>query len=378
MQILVTAEMFGYGPIITGNYLVESLKKKINAYWVFMGSGIAMEQAKRSNMFDEYVACETYKLEDLEKNREYFESSDAVISSENLQGAIFCVRNSFKVYYIDNLFWLWNKIPDELNRVACYFMVDCFNTKENIKRIGSGIQRYELVGPLRKNVLRDSEKKENKVIINIGGADSFLSSFELVKEFYRIVLSGIISKSKEANVTDIIVCGGKAMIDGLRCYFLNENTVRFESFSKDEYLHEISQARYVFLSPGLGNFFECLNFSVPVMMLPPINYSQFWQMEEYKKIDFGISMLNWCDFQNYITVERDVEEKVGVDQVLANVHNFIKDKKAWQLLNMEFQKYFDIDTIDCSIRKEYQNKYKVNGIDKIAEVISKEMAYVNI
>lgn len=373
MQILVTAEMFGYGPIITGNYLVESLKKKINAYWVFMGSGIAMEQAKRSNIFDEYVTCETHVLEDLEKNREYFESSDAIISSENLQGAIFCVRNSFKVYYIDNLFWLWNKIPEELNRVACYFMVDCFNAKENIKRIGRGIQRYELVGPLRKNNMRDSEKKENKVIINIGGADSFLSSFELVYKFYRIVLSGIIQKSKGANITDIIVCGGKAMIDELKECFPDEKTVRFESFSKDEYLHEISKARYVFLSPGLGNFFECLNFSVPVMMLPPINYSQYWQMEEYKKIDLGISMLNWCDFQNYTIVERDVEEKVGVDQVLANVQNFINDKNAWELLNMEFKKYFTIDTIDCSTRKEYQNKYRVNGIDKIAEVISKEM-----
>ena len=48
MQILVTAEMFGYGPIITCNYLVESLKNKVCAKWIFMGSGIAMEQAKRT------------------------------------------------------------------------------------------------------------------------------------------------------------------------------------------------------------------------------------------------------------------------------------------------------------------------------------------
>lgn len=374
MQILVTAEMFGYGPIITCNYLVESLKNKVCAKWIFMGSGIAMEQAKRTGFFDEYVFCETYDIDELEKKRNYFEESDAVISVENLQGALFCVRNSFKVYYIDNLFWLWGSIPEELNKVSCYFIVDYFNARENINRIGQGIKRYEFVGPLRKFNVIESDMKENKILINFGGAESFLSNFELVLDFYSIALKGIFSMCREALIEEIVVCGGNRMVESIKDRLGNENDIRYASFSKEDYLEELRTAQYVILSPGIGNFSESLDLSIPIMMLPPINYSQFWQMEEYKKLGLGIEMKNWNDFQLYVEVERNVEESIGVDQVMKNVQRFVKDEAAWHELYHEAKRYVNMNGQDYSkCRKDYQRMFCDDGIEHIARVISKEM-----
>lgn len=374
MQILVTAEMFGYGPIITCNYLVESLKNKVCAKWIFMGSGIAMEQAKRTGFFDEYVFCETYDIDELEKKRNYFEESDAVISVENLQGALFCVRNSFKVYYIDNLFWLWGSIPEELNKVSCYFIVDYFNARENINRIGQGIKKYEFVGPLRKFNVIESDRKENKILINFGGAESFLSNFELVLDFYSIALKGIFSTCREAFIEEIVVCGGNRMVESIKDRLGNESDIRYASFSKEDYLEELRTAQYVILSPGIGNFSESLDLSIPIMMLPPINYSQFWQMEEYKKLGLGIEMKNWNDFQWYVEVERNVEESIGVDQVMENVQRFVKDEAAWHELYHEAKRYVNMNGQDYSkCRKDYQRMFCDDGIEHIARVISKEM-----
>lgn len=374
MQILVTAEMFGYGPIITCNYLVESLKNKVCAKWIFMGSGIAMEQAKRTGFFDEYVFCETYDIDELEKKRNYFEESDAVISVENLQGALFCVRNSFKVYYIDNLFWLWGSIPEELNKVSCYFIVDYFNARENINRIGQGIKKYEFVGPLRKFNVIESDRKENKILINFGGAESFLSNFELVLDFYSIALKGIFSTCREAFIEEIVVCGGNRMVESIKDRLGNESDIRYASFSKEDYLEELRTAQYVILSPGIGNFSESLDLSIPIMMLPPINYSQFWQMEEYKKLGLGIEMKNWNDFQWYVEVERNVEESIGVDQVMENVQRFVKDEAAWHELYHEAKRYVNMNGQDYSkCRKDYQRVFCDDGIEHIARVISKEM-----
>lgn len=374
MQILVTAEMFGYGPIITCNYLVESLKNKVCAKWIFMGSGIAMEQAKRTGFFDEYVFCETYDIDELEKKRNYFEESDAVISVENLQGALFCVRNSFKVYYIDNLFWLWGSIPEELNKVSCYFIVDYFNARENINRIGQGIKKYEFVGPLRKFNVIESDRKENKILINFGGAESFLSNFELVLDFYSIALKGIFSTCREAFIEEIVVCGGNRMVESIKDRLGNESDIRYASFSKEDYLEELCTAQYVILSPGIGNFSESLDLSIPIMMLPPINYSQFWQMEEYKKLGLGIEMKNWNDFQWYVEVERNVEESIGVDQVMENVQRFVKDEAAWHELYHEAKRYVNMNGQDYSkCRKDYQRMFCDDGIEHIARVISKEM-----
>lgn len=374
MQILVTAEMFGYGPIITCNYLVESLKNKVCAKWIFMGAGIAMEQAKRTGFFDEYVFCETYDIDELEKKRNYFEESDAVISVENLQGALFCVRNSFKVYYIDNLFWLWGSIPEELNKVSCYFIVDYFNARENINRIGQGIKKYEFVGPLRKFNVIESDRKENKILINFGGAESFLSNFELVLDFYSIALKGIFSTCREAFIEEIVVCGGNRMVESIKDRLGNESDIRYASFSKEDYLEELRTAQYVILSPGIGNFSESLDLSIPIMMLPPINYSQFWQMEEYKKLGLGIEMKNWNDFQWYVEVERNVEESIGVDQVMENVQRFVKDEAAWHELYHEAKRYVNMNGQDYSkCRKDYQRMFCDDGIEHIARVISKEM-----
>ena len=297
-----------------------------------------------------------------------------MISVENLQGALFCVRNSFKVYYIDNLFWLWGSIPEELNKVSCYFIVDYFNARENINRIGQGIKKYEFVGPLRKFNVIESDRKENKILINFGGAESFLSNFELVLDFYSIALKGIFSTCREAFIEEIVVCGGNRMVESIKDRLGNESDIRYASFSKEDYLEELRTAQYVILSPGIGNFSESLDLSIPIMMLPPINYSQFRQMEEYKKLGLGIEMKNWNDFQWYVEVERNVEESIGVDQVMENVQRFVKDEAAWHELYHEAKRYVNMNGQDYSkCRKDYQRMFCDDGIEHIARVISKEM-----
>ena len=67
MKILVSAESFGYGPITTGLNVVKELKKFSNISLDFIGSGIALEQAKLSNCFENYYLCDTNDFKDLKK-----------------------------------------------------------------------------------------------------------------------------------------------------------------------------------------------------------------------------------------------------------------------------------------------------------------------
>ena len=60
MRVLVSAESFGYGPITTCLNIVKELKKYDDVTLDFIGSGIALEQAKMSNYFDKYYICDTF------------------------------------------------------------------------------------------------------------------------------------------------------------------------------------------------------------------------------------------------------------------------------------------------------------------------------
>lgn len=111
MKILVSAESFGYGPITTGLNVVKELKKYDNVILDFIGSGIALEQAKISGYFDNFYICDTYDMNSLKESKEIFENYDIYLSSENVNGAIFALENGLKnTYYLDNLMWMWDEI----------------------------------------------------------------------------------------------------------------------------------------------------------------------------------------------------------------------------------------------------------------------------
>ena len=186
MRILVSAESFGYGPITTGLNVVKELKNYPNLKLDFIGSGIALEQAKMSGFFDKLYICDTFDNKDLEKNIDIFKKYDILLSSENVNGAIFALENGIKnTYYIDNLMWMWDKIPEGLNNVKKFFISETIPCEDNFNRIGKDIVNPVFVGPIR-NFDKKNCSTKNKLIINIGGAESFLLEHNLIIKFYSL------------------------------------------------------------------------------------------------------------------------------------------------------------------------------------------------
>ena len=151
MRVLVSAESFGYGPITTCLNIVKELKKYDDVTLDFIGSGIALEQAKMSNYFDKYYICDTFDSNDLEIKKDVFKQYNVYLSSENVNGAIFALENGLNnTYYVDNLVWMWDKIPDKLNDVKKFFISETIPCKENYERVGKEIKSPVFVGPIRK------------------------------------------------------------------------------------------------------------------------------------------------------------------------------------------------------------------------------------
>ena len=213
MRVLVSAESFGYGPITTCLNIVKELKKYDDVTLDFIGSGIALEQAKMSNYFDKYYICDTFDSNDLEIKKDVFKQYNVYLSSENVNGAIFALENGLNnTYYVDNLVWMWDKIPDKLNDVKKFFISETIPCKENYERVGKEIKSPVFVGPIRK-LDNNNCITENKLIINIGGAESFLLKHNLIVEFYNKIINDILSSEKIKKFDSILVCGGSGVID---------------------------------------------------------------------------------------------------------------------------------------------------------------------
>ncbi|WP_240420355.1 hypothetical protein [Paenibacillus periandrae] len=376
MKILVTAESFGYGPIITCLNVIEKLKRRTVGTFSFLGSGVSMEQAKLSELFDEYVECDTFSSADLKKHDGVFNEASFIVSSENIEGAIYGVKAGKKVFYIDNLFWMWDEIPQELGEVDTYFIAESLDISSNLSRFKNSIRRLKIVGPLRQVAHSESIKNNNKVnqlLINFGGAESFMIDKHLIYDYYECLLSKILDVTTET-FSSILVCGGSGLIKELQSRTTKLSLLSFCTFSNEEYLEKLNESTSIVLSPGLGNFFEVLNQTVPVLFIPPINFSQFWQIEDYKKYSTAFDQINWSNFEWGHHVDRCAKEELGVNQVLQNVKYFLESERAQKEVAHHIKNFFMKPHAYCNYGEERQkivSCLKPNGIDTVVNEILK-------
>lgn len=371
MKILVSAESFGYGPITTGLNVVKELKKYDDVVLDFIGSGIALEQAKISGYFNNYYICDTYDMNSLNDNKEIFKNYDVYLSSENVNGAIFALQNGFKnTYYIDNLMWMWDEIPEGLNNVKKYFISEIIPCKQNFDRIGQKIKNPIFVGPIRELNVKKC-KTDNQLIINIGGAESFLLNHSLIIKFYNKLLNEILSNEKINFFSSIIICGGSGVLNNI---ILNNKSKKIKkcTLSHEEYLKEMEKSTHCMLASGLGNFIESIGKNKNIMYLPAINYSQLQQIEYYQKQNFGFKILNWPDFDFYNEIPKFLDEESGVNMVLSNIKEYLNENYS-ELVNTIVNDFLDEKQDEYfELRKNYINKFSKDASKEIANIIYNE------
>lgn len=371
MKVLVSAESFGYGPISTCLDVVKELKKFDDVSLDFIGSGISLEQAKLSKYFDKFYECDTYDKEDLKKFADVYKEYDIYFNSENIQGAIFGLNYIKNVYYVDNLVWMWDEIPAELGKVKKYFISETFSCKENFKRIGNVIENPVFVGPVRNLKINTNKKIKNQILINIGGASSFLFDQSIINKFYNKIINDILESSSINKFDSIIICGGSEVLSNIVLRRPN-NKVLIKTLSHDEYLNAMNESKCLILSSGLGNFIETLNSKKNIMYLPPINYSQLLQLNYYDLMSYGFEIMNWNLFEFYKEIPMYLDEETGVKMVMENVNEYIKNDYK-DMINNRIDKFINSNQKDFfNIRKKSFEKFDKNAAKIIAETIYNE------
>ena len=323
-----------------------------------------------SNLFKKCIDCDLNNNKELEKNLNKFKEYDAILSSDTLNGTIFMVNNSIdNIYYLDNLVWMWDKIPNEFTNLKKYFISETIPCRENFNRIGKNIKNPVFVGPIREIDISNNEIiDEEQLIINIGGAESFLLDKSLINKFYNKVINNILESKGIEKFKKIIICGGSCVISKLNINRKDLNII-VKTLPYDEYIKEMKKTKYCIMASGLGNFIETIGKNKNIMYLPAINYSQLLQIEYYKQQDFGFNILNWDDFKFYEPIEKYLDEETGVKKVVSNIEKFLNDdysflikQKTNQFLCSKQDDYYEK-------RKDYILKFNSNASKIISEYI---------
>ena len=357
-NILVATSCFGLGPVGKLNTIIESAIDKYN--WYASGEEFDIGIFKR-NMFKD--TCFTL---DKDKIQEF-------VNKYNIKYAIVVLKNKMarllkeigvKVVYIDSLPFMWTEKDAEEGKVPYKVDVYCAqNTLElssKSKEIFSKVENLVWINPIINNKCVDENKYNDFVVLNVGGLHSPNTDG---LDYIDAVVVPIIKKLKNKKI--LLTTSTKSqevLIDYLKEY----KNVVVKNLKQEQFATYVEKTKMFITSPGLTTIVESCIKRDSVILLPPQNISQFYNVNYAKKVFKKYKEITWNN--NKLTLDnlskiKDKNEHEIILGINDEIHK-IKD-------NTNYKKYVD-EVIDSKyIENNDYVKIKGNGANQVIDELEK-------
>lgn len=334
--------------------------------------------------FEWYALGQEFDTEIFEKNKfkkvlwtEQEEQMKQFIKENNIKYALVILKNKYarllksigvKVIYVDSLPFMWTEEDAKFGKIPYDLDIYCaqktIELTDKSKELFSKVKNLKWVNPIiptGKKIVQNSI--DNNIIINVGGLHSPIGNGE---EYINVVIKPLIEclkyKYKDKNI--ILTCGNKAKKSLEKA--LKEYNIKVETFKQEEFINKVGECFLFFTSPGLTTLLEIANLDKKVIVLPPQNLSQFYNLEyskkilsEYKIIDWNREGLSLNDFKDINLLESEIViliynniKKLQTREEIINEKNYIMN-----ILNTNF------------INNQNYIKQKQDGANEVVECI---------
>jgi hypothetical protein len=365
--LLFDAEPFCFGPVSTLLNLIHSLKRTIgNKYeFIFLASNTTLQLALKSTYFDQIIECNTTIIDDLEKNRDLFERASAIIINTNLFSLKWASHFiAKKIIFVDTLFWLWDILP--YNNTICKILLvqDFVGVKERIDKEYNKLPKYQIVGPLVLSDLNASYKRvptKPFILVNFGGIETTAAPTLGFPDFFIHLLS-----QKEFKKFNFVFAGGGKTIERMKETYLtkkNTNFLDISCFSKSEYLGLLRCADKVIISPGLTSFYELSLSPKETFFLPPQNYSQNLQLQQYQLAIKELACFSWDTLYPELIIQSGLKESEGIYRTQKAVIRFLDSPEDQEIFANK------IWTFLSEFSNSITPKIALNGIEESVAAI---------
>lgn len=369
MKLLLNAMPFGYGPVSKICTVAKCLSKQ-GIRCTFCGSGIAYEFMKRENVC-EVIYCDLYKDESI--------ASFQKLTNEFSYG-ITCMEPLFVKYaskgisvsYIDSLIWMWdkeyfNRYP-ELKLVDHYFVQNTFFQYNNFENFG--IKNPEFVGAIidvNKNEIGKISNR-NGYLVNYGGVENIYIN-ENINESYPFKMTKLLSENNFMNST-LTYCCNKDTSNYLAEAFPNE---KINSFSHMEFIKEMVNTKVLITTPGLTTLLEAYSLNIPILFLPPQNYSQYLILKYLKEEGYPGPIFNYDYFYDDFIIEENIIEDKAIEKIKKITNVFLNDIFCTEQLIKGMSNYIQYGNIDelTLFQSKFIEKIGTNGAMDIVQILIK-------
>lgn len=283
-SLLLNAEPFGFGPSAAIATFFPYLRERFDMIG-YVGKGHTLDLQRRLP----YDAV--HDLSDYPEGSQK-QALEAVLSDYGLfltamdfSFADIAIKKEVPTVVYDALTWYWEEMPSTIRHCDLYLAQDFFGVRERIQVAKERFPLTCVVPPITN--IPPVAKQKNHVLINLGGLrNPFMSEQSLLK-----YASSIIAGISEAIPSDekVLIATSKGLAQSLGC-------PNARAYNFHEMYELLSESKYAFMTPGLGNINDAARCGVPTIWLPPANDSQGQQLKLLTKNLMVDGAIDWHTF----------------------------------------------------------------------------------
>lgn len=323
MRILCDAVPFGFGPVSKLIAVVKELSKNGHDF-VFVGKGCSLELAETSGVFTIIESIDTLHPEN-SKRLSHFKNQEchAALSVMNPPFVEWAINNGIRTVVIDSLFAMWDEVPKGW-LLSDGIILQRLDGVEQRALVELSQKQHTVVGPILDPLLTELQKSQsqsNSILVNLGGAEDPISEIDYVcADAVSNLLAGLPIWSKFERKT--LAVGPKQRH---RLKSLEADGFKVLTMTRSEFLKELSSSDVFLTTPGLTAAFESFSLATPCAFLPPFNYSQFLNLDEFRRVGVAPQSIHWRDCGLGKSICPRLEETTAVRHIeqliIAATHN---------------------------------------------------------
>lgn len=353
MKVLLNAEAFGFGPCAAMVEIFKHIKTlEIVTQIDYVGDSHTLD------LHSKLPYNKVFNVKTEKDFKKIVQNYDIFITALDFEKAMWAIEEEIKTVVYDTLLWYWRKIPPVLNKTFKYITQNFYGVKERLEQ--TGICNGAIIPPLVQKMNHKTESNvkdlidKDLILINFGGLQNPYWAQSTTLDYISIILELILPLLKHENVK--IACS--------KIYEPYLIKYGAKNYSYDQMQEYLQKSRLVIATPGLGNIYECANYDIPSLFLPPVNDSQGQQLKILINKGQIDNYIDWDFFE--LPLEYNLEQLEVLDYIKNNI-KIVKNKIACSIYKENLK-----TTINSKIIKSGNTNLKnligqfgINGIEQL-------------
>ncbi len=307
MKILIQAEAFCFGPASILARIVDDLY--LNGFEIDYVINSTQVLVKDRNKISKFI--NSSKL-----NSKLFSQYNYVVVVMDWEFARIAVEAGCKVIFVDALTWFWKTIDPIVNNFDCYLAINFSGVERIVENINN--RNAFVVGQFI-DPPQFIERSESGMFSIGGVTNPFFDNFHASK-YAKIAIDAVNSTNSR-----IYLCGNRLL------------DFRLKTLGKSEFDQYLQNSRYFIGTSGLGHITECITHSIPALFLPPVNDSQYLQLQA---INFRSPSWDWISWEE---LGYDIDWSLGQAELIEtfelSIISLLLNKPALRILQNRISEF---------------------------------------